>query len=191
MFPQVSAKCLRRQSNVSTASCAWCLDTGFREKKLQMWFSFQPRKRRKGAVLGDETAVAKAGCNTSSHCRGWLEGSVRTGSHSTSACLSACWRKTFTRTDRTVPVFILLFVYLFIIWLTWWGAWKKKAKCSVALKVDLADSLLNNMVALDWSALSVDPTVLEAAVRFSPVHTFAFEQVETSLCPPILFRVAE
>lgn len=29
----------------------------------------------RGAVLGDETAVAMAGCNTSSHCRGWLEGS--------------------------------------------------------------------------------------------------------------------
>lgn len=38
------------------------------------------RRRVRGAVLGDETAVAMAGCNTSSHCGGWLEALEETGS---------------------------------------------------------------------------------------------------------------
>lgn len=79
--------------------------------------------------------------------------------------------------DQTVPMF--LFIYLFI-WLTWLDEVRaKKARCSAALKVDLADSSLNNMVALDWSIMWVDPTVLKAVVHFSLIHTFAFERVET------------
>lgn len=41
----------------------------------------------RGAVLGDETAVAMAGCNTSSHCGGWLEGLEKAGSPPLCICI--------------------------------------------------------------------------------------------------------
>lgn len=67
----------------------------------------------RGAVLGDETAVAMAGCNTSSHCRGWLEGSKHRGTHCIgyiSVYFSAYLGRQFHVLDSTV---VMLFNYLF------------------------------------------------------------------------------
>lgn len=68
----------------------------------------------RGAVLGDETAVAMAGCNTSSHCRGWLEGSEHTGSPRVPLCpyvsWHAWWWGTFKRRDDTVVLLFILFI---------------------------------------------------------------------------------
>lgn len=47
---------------------------------LLLFLAPDKRRRVRGAVLGDETAVAMAGCNTSSHCGGWLEALEETGS---------------------------------------------------------------------------------------------------------------
>lgn len=47
---------------------------------LLLFLAPDKRRRVRGAVLGDETAVAMAGCNTSFHCGGWLEALEDTGS---------------------------------------------------------------------------------------------------------------
>lgn len=109
MFPQVCAKCLPKRSSVSTAVCGFvyaractcscaCVSSSFSFIRcvwswwwcwgsttaccflLLLFLAPDKRRRVRGAVLGDETAVAMAGCNTSSHCGGWLEALEETGS---------------------------------------------------------------------------------------------------------------
>lgn len=106
MFPQVSTKCLRRQSSVSSTPVyvcffslvmrGWLVFRGFflmENWKRDFFSCLNQEKRMRGAVLGDETAVARAGCNTSSYCRGWLEGSLHAGNLSIYPRFPACYRR--------------------------------------------------------------------------------------------------
>lgn len=161
MFPQVSTTCLRRQSSVSTAVCLFCLVTGgFGNWKWD--FGFNQESEWGGAVLGDETAVAKAGCNTSSHCGGWLEGFARTR------------RPAFLCVSEENAFYLLIYI-IDLIDVVGRGACRTRG----ALKVDLTVSFLSNMVALDWSIMWPDRTILKA--RFLLICATAFEQVENSL----------
>lgn len=109
----------------------------------------------RGAVLGDETAVAMAGCNTSSHCRGWLEGSEHTGSFC--VYIYSYIYSWHVKGKQFHVCIAQSSCYLFIFDWRGWMRCVRGARCAAGLKVDLTDSLLNNMEALrlingvDWS----------------------------------------
>jgi len=144
--------------SVCVRVCFPVLSSGF---ALEMWFLLSPRKRTRGAVLGDETAVAMAGCNTSSRC----------GVRMDPLCVS---RHVKGGNNEMAPSS----QYLFFDWKGWMRR-LQNARCAPGLKVDQTESLLNSMVEYGWSILWFDPTVLGAVLHFllfSP-QPIAFEQV--------------
>lgn len=208
MFPQVCAKCLPKRSSVSTAVCGFvyaractcsyaCVSSSFffircvcgrgrgvgaRQLPvvflLLLFLAPDKRRRVRGAVLGDETAVAMAGCNTSSHCGGWLEALEETGSpplylhwHICSAIRFLTRpgirkNKTKNKSNKPPPQTARsrrphVGIYwngtppnciIVLIDVVGRGACEKRG-CAAAFKVDLAESSLNNMEALDWSLM--------------------------------------
>lgn len=166
MFHQVSARCLRRQSSVSTAVFFGCLCVRFfpllschgeggREGgicKLEMWFLFfsffliwnQERKKKsvwRGAVLGDETAVSVAGCNTSSHCRGWLEGLRAHGEPpSTRFYMCICVFLGHDERGRSFHSVVTLCIYILFLFIPFWLTWLREVRAGKKKRGVLLDS---------------------------------------------------
>lgn len=103
--------------------------------------------RARGAVLGDEAAVAAAGCNTSSRRRGWPEGSDLRRMEKekcpflrVAACPLCVSGQRFPHGRRAVRLLI------FFDWRDWMRR-VRNARWCCRIKVDLGDSLADDMVA--------------------------------------------
>lgn len=109
------------------------------------FFDLEPRKKKKsvwrGAVLGDETAVSVAGCNTSSHCRGWLEGLRAHGEPpSTRFYMCICVFLGHDERGRSFHSVVTLCIYILFLFIPFWLTWLREVRAGKKKRGVLLDS---------------------------------------------------